>query len=58
MRFIRRFVILAVIVGAGVKLLRSLGLLGGGECTTACDCSQGRLDCTCGHATCLAPGAA
>lgn len=58
MRFIRRFVILAVIVGAGVKLLRSLGLLGGGKCTPTCDCSQGRIDCICGHTTCLAPGAA
>ena len=57
MRFIRRFFILALLAGIGVKLLRSVGLLGGGECTPACACSMGELDCTCGHATCLAPGA-
>jgi hypothetical protein len=58
MRFVRRFVVLAIIVGVGVKLLRSLGLLGGGECDPGCGCSRGQIDCTCGHATCLAPDAA
>lgn len=58
MRFIRRFVFLALVVGIAVKVLRSLGILGGGECTPACVCSQGEMECDCGHATCLAPSAA
>lgn len=58
MRFIRRFVILALVLGVAVKLLRSLGIVGGGECTMTCSCSQGAMECDCGHATCLAPSAA
>ena len=58
MRLLRRFVILAVIVGLGLKALRSLGILKGGECSPACACSQGDMSCTCGHKTCLAPSAA
>ena len=58
MRVVRRFVILAVLVGIVVKVLRTLGIVGGGECTPACECSQGALDCDCAHATCLAPSAA
>jgi len=58
MRLLRRFFILAVIVGVVVKLLRSLGLVRGGECGPSCECSMGALTCTCSHTTCLAPDAA
>jgi len=58
MRLLRRFFILAVIVGVVVKLLRSLGLVRGGECSPSCACSMGSLTCTCSHKTCLAPDAA
>ncbi|MCK9494737.1 MAG: hypothetical protein M0R75_04475 [Dehalococcoidia bacterium] len=58
MRFLRRFVILALVVGVVVKVLQKFGILGGGECTPGCACSQGATECYCGHATCLAPSAA
>ena len=55
MRLLRRFIILAVIIGLGLKALQSLGILKGGECGPGCACSQGDMACTCGHKTCLAP---
>ena len=55
MRFLRRFVFLALIVGIIVKVLQRFGIVGGGECTPGCACSRGEMDCRCGHATCLAP---
>jgi len=58
MRFIRRFVIFALLIGIVAKALKSLGIVGGGECTPACACSKGEMECDCGHATCLAPTAA
>ncbi len=58
MRLLRRFVILAIIAGIGLRLLRAVGILGGGECGPGCACSQGDMSCTCGHKTCLAPSAA
>ncbi len=58
MRFIRRFVVFALLIGIVVKALQALGIVGGGECTPACPCSQGEMECDCGHATCLAPTAA
>lgn len=58
MRFIRRFVIFALLIGIVVKALQKFGIVGGGECTPGCACSQGEMECTCGHATCLAPSAA
>jgi len=58
MRLIRRLLFLAVIVGAVAALLRRFGLLGRGECTPACACSEGQTDCTCGHSTCLSPATA
>ena len=58
MKFVRRFVFLALIIGIVVKVLQRLGIVGGGECTPGCACSQGQTDCLCGHATCLAPATA
>lgn len=58
MRLLRRLVILALILGVVVKGMQKLGLIGGGECSPACACSQGEMVCECGHATCLAPSAA
>jgi len=46
---------LAVLVGLVIKVLRSMGLMTGGECSPGCACSQGMMDCLCGHKTCLAP---
>lgn len=56
MRFIRRLMFLALVVGAVTTILRRLR--SGGECGPACDCSNGASACTCGHATCLAPAQA
>lgn len=58
MKFLRRFVFLALIVGIVVKVLQRFGIVGGGECTPGCACSQGEMECVCGHATCLAPAVA
>jgi len=58
MSLLRRFVFLALIIGVAVKLLQKFGIVGGGECTPGCACSQGEMVCDCGHATCLAPSAA
>lgn len=58
MKFLRRFVFLALIVGIVVKVLQRFGIVGGGECTPGCACSQGEMECDCGHATCLAPAVA
>ncbi|MEX1021683.1 MAG: hypothetical protein WD058_00925 [Dehalococcoidia bacterium] len=55
MRVLRVFVIFAVLVGVVLKALQSLGVIGSGECSPGCECSQGQMDCTCGHRTCLAP---
>lgn len=57
-RLLGRLVIFAVVVGVAVKLLRSLGVMGGGECGPGCDCSMGATECRCGHRTCLAPATA
>jgi len=54
-RLFRGFVVLAVMVGLVIKVLRSMGLMTGGECSPGCACSQGMMDCLCAHKTCLAP---
>lgn len=56
-RLIRRLAMLAVLAAVATMMLRRFGILGGGECGPACDCSLGAESCTCGHATCLAPAA-
>ena len=56
MRFIRRLMFLALIVGAVAAVMRRLR--GGGECGPACECSNGARSCSCGHPTCLAPAQA
>jgi hypothetical protein len=56
MRFIRRLMFLALIVGAITAVMRRLR--GGGECGPACECSNGASSCSCGHRTCLAPAQA
>jgi hypothetical protein len=57
-RALRRLVVLAVIAGLAIKVLRTFGILDGGECSPACACSQGEMECTCGHRTCLSPAVA
>jgi len=52
---LRRLAVVAVALGAVLGVLRRLGLLGSGECSTGCDCSMGSTACRCGHKTCLAP---
>lgn len=57
-KMLRRLAFVAVAAGLVVTLLRRLGLLGTGECTTSCPCSTGAIACRCGHKTCLAPAPA
>ena len=52
---LRRLAFVAVAVGLVLGLLRRVGLIGRGECTTSCPCSTGVMACRCGHKTCLAP---
>jgi hypothetical protein len=57
-RLFSRLAFFAVAVGLVLQLLRATGLVTGGECSVACNCSKGAAPCLCGHKTCLAPQAA
>lgn len=57
-KFIRRLVVIGLLVGAGYAGLRALGLVGQPGCGITCECSYGATSCDCGHDTCLAPAAA
>ncbi len=52
---LRRLMFVAVAAGGVLVALKRLGLFGGAECSTNCDCSRGAAACYCGHKTCLAP---
>ena len=59
MSFMRRgislLLVLSVGIGGRLQVLRSRGLIRGGECGPVCDCSVGVRTCRCGHPTCLSP---